>query len=268
MQCRVAPSLGGGFAGTVFDVWSVKPYTDETLPVVFFGMYGFPDFHTFWKHKGEKAILWAGSDIRHLVNGYWLDEAGSIRLSAKPIAKYLKQFKNYVENEVEAEALRKYGIDPEVIPSFLGDAKSYQISYNYSQIPRVYTSVSGDDFKLYGWDKVEFLAKQNPNIEFHLYGNTKPWKTENKNVIVHGRVSQETMNREVAGMQGALRLVPFDGFSEILAKSVLWGQWPISEIPYPHMLSPEQIGQLSSQRLPNVSGRDYYLKTLNQYPWK
>jgi hypothetical protein len=75
------------------------------------------------------------------------------------------------------------------------------------------------------------------------------------------------MNEEIRVMPGALRLTAFDGFSEILAKSVLMGQWPVSLIEYPHMLSLDDLGSITSKRSPNTEGRDYYVKTLNKYPW-
>ena len=54
----------------------------------------------------------------------------------------------------------------------------------------------------------------------------------------------------VKSMTGALRLTRFDGFSEILAKSYLWGQQPLSPyIPYPY------------------KNREDLLKVLNKYVW-
>ena len=41
-QCRVAPSLGGGFAGTPNEVWGTRDYVEEEGPAVFFGLYGLP----------------------------------------------------------------------------------------------------------------------------------------------------------------------------------------------------------------------------------
>ena len=121
------------------------------------------------------------------------------------------------------------------------------------------------DFTLWiSWRPEE---KNNPDIEFHLYGNTKEWPTKNKNIIVHGKVPKGQMNREIKTMQGALRLLPFEGFSEIIAKSILWGQWPISEIEYPHMLKVSEIAKLKSMKEPNIKGRKYYNIKLNKYPW-
>ena len=87
------------------------------------------------------------------------------------------------------------------------------------------------------------------------------------NVIVRGRVDKEVMNAEIKHMQGALRLNEHDGFSEIIAKSVLWGQWPVSAIEYPYMLKPENISRILDKKKPNIEGREYYLNKLNNYPW-
>ena len=75
------------------------------------------------------------------------------------------------------------------------------------------------------------------------------------------------MNEETKEMQGALRLIIMEGLSEIIAKSFLWGQYPISAIPYPNALSLNEIGKLKEKKEPNIAGREFYLKTLNKYIW-
>lgn len=259
-QVRIAPSLGA-LEGDHSDVWGTRDYTNQDDPAVFFGLYGFPDFYELWRHRGKKWILWAGSDIRHFINGYWLEDGGSIKLDHYNLSKWInKNCESWVENEIEQIALQEAGIKSQVCPSFMGNVKDYEISYEPNG--KYYASVSGNDFKLYGWDKVEDMAEEHPDLEFHLYGNTVHWPTKNKNVFVHGRVTKEKMNSEIKKMQGGLRLVKFDGFSEILAKSVLWGQWPVSLIKYSYI---DQA--LSKHDKPNKEGREYYLKTLNNYPW-
>ncbi len=277
-RCRVAPSLGGGFAGHPSQVWGTDDYyggimksedlVDLKIPSVFFGLYGLRDFYSLWRHEGRKAILWAGSDIRHFVNGYWLDEEGEIKLDPKPLAEWInKNCENYVENEVECVALYKLGILAYIVPSFLGDVKVYQPRFKQNDKVRLYTSVSGDNFELYGWDKIPGLAENNPNVEFHLYGNVSNIEIQRGNVFIHGRVPQGQMDEECVAMTGALRLTQFDGFSEILAKSLLWEQWPVSLIEYPHTLKPENIDMLGLVRGPNEKGREWLLSVVNKYPW-
>lgn len=266
--CRTAPSLGGGFAGTPQEAWGTPPYEAwtgiATANVVFFGLYGLPDFYALWRHKGRKAILWAGSDITHFVNGYHLDEGGSIKIPHIGLGQWINTYcESYVENWVEQKMLKRVGIEAKIAPSFLGNIDDYEVSFEPNK--KLYTTVSGDEFVLYGWDKIPKLAEQYPDFEFHLYGN-KHWpgfQWQHLNVIVHGRVSQEQMNEETKKMQGAIRLTQFDGFSEILAKSILWGQHPVSPfIKYPHMDEKPQ-----EHTEPNLEGRDYYRNILNDYPW-
>lgn len=143
------------------------------------------------------------------------------------------------------------GIRSRVCPSFLGDINKYKPQKIKKEF-RYYASVSGNDFKLYGWDKINKLAKKAINVKYYLYGNTIPWEAP-KNVIVRGRVSQKEMDEETKSMTGAIRLIPFEGFSEILAKSILWGQKPISEIPYDFLEAKNPRKEL--------------LKIVNMYPW-
>lgn len=273
VYCRTASSLGGGFEGTPEQVWGTPEYEgDINSPTVFFGLYGLKDFYALWRHKGKKYILWAGSDIRHFVNGYWLDDVGEIRLNSQSLARWINiNCESYVENEVERKKLAEYGIESKVIPSFLGDVNKFEVSYRHNPSPKVYASVSGNDFELYGWDKIEEVAGVYSDIQFHLYGNTVEWATKNLNVIVHGRVPKEQFNEDIKKMQGGIRLVPFDGASEVIVKSVLMGQYPLSMIRYPFVSHFDEIEKwvdlLKSRKDANLDGREWWIKNLNQYPW-
>lgn len=271
IYCRWAPSLGK-LEDTAENIWGTPEYEgDLDSDCVFFGLYGFPDFYALWRHKGKKWILWTGSDIRHFKEGYWLDDNESgARIFPIPLADWInRNCESWVENQVEYDALKKLGIESQICPSFLGDTAKFQLNYQWSEKPKVYISVSSDNFGLYGWDKISDIANKNPEIEIHCYGNVNNPNIPAiyHNVIIHGRIPKEQMNKEIKNMQGALRLTNFEGFSEIIAKSILMGQYPISLIPYPHMLSVDEIGTLKDKKEPNIIGRSYYLQTLNRFPW-
>lgn len=273
-QCRTAPSLGA-LEDTSDNTWGTKPYLDEYQSTVFFGLYGLPDFYTLWRHKGRKAILWAGTDIQHFMRGYWLDDEGRIRVDPEPLARWINEnCESYVENGIEHQELMAFGIESKIVPSFLGDVNKYEISYVPAERPQVYASVSGDNFAMYGWELIELIADE-CEVDFHLYGNTKEWVSKHSNVFVHGRVPKEQMNEEIKNMQCGLRVLEHDGFSEVLAKSVLWGQWPISRIGYPNITSyttndelVRALNDLKNKTQPNTKAREYYLQNLNKYPWK
>lgn len=269
--CRVAPSLGDGFSGTPESAWGVLSYNPEIdleKPTVFMGLYGFKDFYSLWQHKGIKEIFWCGSDITNFINGYWIDEIGEIRINPQSLVKWItRNCGNWVENKIEQQTLENLGISSRVIPSFLGNVKDYKISYKWNKKPKVYTSVSGDNFQLYGWDKIEMLAQNFPDIELHLYGNTKIYGSSKLNVIEHGRVPKEQMNKEIKMMQGALRLTEFDGASEIIVKAMLWGQYAFSFIPYEGVFNVDKLNLLLSLKEPNIKGRKWWLKNLNNFVW-
>ena len=270
IQCRWSPTLGA-LEDTHEKIWGTVPYTNDQDPAIFFGIYGLPDFYALWRHKGPKWILWAGTDILHFKLGYWLNNEGNIHIGHIPLAQWINTYcDSWCENEVEQKALLEAGIESEICPSFLGDVHAFPISYQASDRPKLYASVSGNNFEQYGWHLIPGLAEKNPGVEFHLYGNSKepPYEGEMpRNMFLHGRVPKEQMNAEIATMQGGLRLTRFDGFSEIVCKSVLMGQWPVSLIPYPHMLGIDEIGTLKDKKEANIAGREYYLKTINRFPW-
>lgn len=267
---RWASSLGA-LEDTPENIWGTLPYdpsVHQGKDVVFCGLYGLPDFYTLWRHKGKKFCWWTGSDIRHLLNGYWLDTVGTIRLPAKTLAKWIaKNCESWVENEVEGKALEQVGIKSNVCPSFLGKAQNFNVTYQCDERPQLYTSVSGDDFDLYGWYELADIAEANPDIDFYCYGNTKEFPRILPNLKIRGRVPKEVMNAEIKTMQGAIRLVELEGFSEIVCKSLLMGQWPVSSIPYPNTISVEGIRTIFDKKEPNVEGREWCLNSLNKYPW-
>lgn len=268
-QCRWSPTLGE-LEATHQEIWGTEDYVDLQKPTVFFGCYGLPDFMAIRQHKGRKALLWCGTDIIHLTNGYWIDDVGIIKVDPKPFCEYLNQYvENWVENEVEYKALKKLGIRSKICPSFLGDVKKFEVSFKQGN--KLYTSVSGDDFERYGWYLIPKLAKENPNIEFHCYGNIEipfsPEELNMPNLIIHGRVPKEQMNAEIKEMQGALRLIEMEGFSEIVAKSILMGQYPVSVIAYPGCIKVSEISRVVKISKPNLKGREWLLKNVNKYPW-
>ena len=271
IYCRWSPTLGE-LESDALSVWGTPEYEgDRNNSTVFFGLYGLPDFYTLWRHKGKKYILWAGSDITNFINGYWLDKEGKIKLELGKweISRWINEYcESWVENQVEHDALKEIGIESKVCPSFLGNVNDFEYSYRHSETPSVYTSVSGDNFELYGWDKIPELAALNLDIKFHLYGNIgSPPYVFTQNVIFHGRVPKEQMNEEIKKMQGALRLTEFDGASEIIVKAMLWGQYAFSLIEYPFVDKVSSLSLLKYRESPNIKGREWWVKNLNQFPW-
>ena len=277
-QSYVSPTLGGGFDGTPQTAWGtidlLMEGVDRGRNMVFMGCYSYKDFLNVYtavnqrKESGAKvAILWCGGDVIRLTKtGYWLHDTPIMCLDSKRIAKWINEnCENYCENIWEYDELKEIGIESQIVPSFLGNVEDYQVTFKPGN--KVYASVSGYNFEQYGWHKIEAIARLNKEIDFFLYGNVGEWKSQNKNVIVRGRVDKRVMNEEIKHMQGAIRLLSEDGFSEILAKSILWGQYPIAEIEYPYMLRPHHLRMILDKKEPNLEGRKYYLSVINKFPW-
>jgi hypothetical protein len=279
MQCKWAKSLGE-LEATHQEIWGTSDYTDRNKPVVFFGLYDLRDYIALYRHKkGSIYILWAGSDILNLQNKFLFNN-GKLKLLSKLfpffhkfIVNLLKRkvFKHYCENEVEQEALEKLGIKADVQQSYLGNIY-LPTTFEYSSEPKVFISCGKDRQIEYGFDIVEKIAKRLPKVKFYLYGDD--WETDKHNIIVRGRVSKEQFNNEIANMQIGLRLNKFDGFSEVLAKALLRGQYAISKISYPFVYTykneydlVELIKEIVDFKKPNIEAKEYYKKTLNNFVW-
>ena len=279
MQIRISKSLGGGFEGNPKDIWNGQDYTDITKPVVFCGLYDLRDYYYLWRHKGKAYIFWCGGDLHNLENKFIFNDGKLKKLSTlfkgifhRFIIRLLKKAENWVENGWEYDILKELGVESTICPSFFGNIFKYEISYQLEKPVNVYVSCGRGKQKQYGFDVIERIAPKLPDMNFHLYGDS--WWTKEPNIYTHGRVPIEQMNRDMKDMQCGLRLNEYDGFSEITAKSILWGQYPISRIAYhliPSYKTDEELikllQELSLKSEPNIKGRDYYLKTINNFPW-
>lgn len=281
VTCRYAPSLGA-LEGTPEQVWGTKPYIwrfNRKEPCVFFGLYDLRDYLALAVHQGKTWVLWAGSDIRNLSNGFLLNDGKLRTLSIltrgrfhSVVWKILQKAEHWVENEVEKEALEKLGVKVTgVCPSWMGPI-GHKIAYKPSLRPNVYVSASEGRQEEYGFGIVERIAPYLPKFKFHLYGAS--WETKCPNVIVHGRVPKSVMNEEIKGYQIGLRLNDFDGFSEVLAKAVLQGQYAVGRVKHPLIPSfgseielVTTLNRLGKAKRPNLEAREWYVKNLNNYPW-
>ena len=245
-------------------VWGLERYKsgDYNCDLFYMGMYHIGDYQSFLFHRGKIAILWCGSDILQL--GWW---------------KYLIRLKkadHYCENEVEQEELKKMGIKAEVKPSFLEDVNDFPVSFKspiWNEKPRVFLSTNAGRENEYGFGLVKKLAERLPDIDFHLFGSNK-WETDLQNIICHGIVPPDQFNREIKNYHCGLRTNKFDGFSEIIAKSALLGQYPISRIKYPMIDNYETeeelvrlLKGLKDKKEPNIKARVFWRNNINQYPF-
>lgn len=275
--CRVAPSLGA-LEGTPLEAWGTPEYVyklHKNEPTVFFGLYDLRDYLALWRHKGKKWVLWAGSDIRNLRSGFVFND-GKLKWLSKLlrgnwwVMPILVDAEHWVENLWELKQLQLEGITSHVTSSFMGNIADYQNIFRPNN--KVYLSCGMGRQVEYGFDVIERIADKVSFIEFHLYGDT--WETKHPNVIVHGRVPKEQMNEEIKHMGCGLRLNETDGFSEITAKAILWGQWAVTRIPnyrLPNFRTDEELIQIlchiAAGYSPHKGVREWYIDSINKYPW-
>ena len=191
---------------------------DYTL---FIGMYQWVDYLKFALTLGKKRVLWCGSDILNL-NPIWAHII--TRIPAVHIC----------ENEIEQGALSAKGIEPDrVQPVILTNPNKYKQCFRPSKYPQVFLNCHNGRTEEYGLETIIRIAPKLKEVIFHIYGIQQYDPFLPENIIFHGKVSEKQFDREIRDYQGALRLNAFDGFGEVLAKSILMGQYPIARIMYP-----------------------------------
>lgn len=245
VSCSIKP-----FREKAEKIWGLERYRfpwDIFKPVVFFGMYHRGDYLKYMLHMGENVIFWGGSDITNLLR----DKLHRL------LRFWFRNIDNYCENILEQEELARIGIEAEVIPSFLEDIDDFPVSFTPSDKPIVYISTRPEREDEYGLGLVRRLREKVPEVLF---------------VVFDGLTSPDEFNKMIKNYHCGLRPNEHDGFSEITAKSVLMGQYPITKIKYPmidnYNTEEELIAllkDLKNKKEPNYQARDYYRKYVNQY---
>lgn len=282
LKVRVSQSVVS-FKKRVIQTWGVEDWEgiDSTDDLLFFGLYNDRDFDVFNAYEGKKIVFWCGTDILSVVQDY---ERRRV-LKNNPA-------EHYCENEVEAKNLELCGIkDVKIVPSFLDHIGNYPVSYQPKKSPQIFMCGHPNRETEYGLNLVRRVAKKVPEAGFHIYGIDKSDNFFYKdkvpvsdklatvdddipNIYYHGKVPEGEFNNQITQYQCGLRTNEHDGFSEVTAKSILMGQYPITRIPYKHIWSynneDELVALIKKLRFmlsPNYEGRSYWIKNLNQFPW-
>ena len=252
--------------------WGLKLWEgidDPDKDLLFFGLFHDRDFEVFHNFKGQKSVFWCGGDILRLMEDY----------ERRRVLKLDLETKHYCETEEQADKLKEMGFEPIVIPSFLGNISNYPISFKVPNNGKWKVWLCGHPKREveYGFDKAIELAKVFPDIEFHLYGVTKEeslLSCEQSNVIFHGLVSEKDLDEDIKDYHCGLRVNENDGVSEVVMKSILLGQYPISLLPYEGVWEYKEFGdlimlieKLKRQIEPNYGTRSIWIKKLNGFPW-
>mgnify|MGYP001612867278 CR=1 FL=1 len=264
-------------------VWGTSRYSfwkHRRQTCVFFGCYSLRDVMAIAAHRGKKYILWAGSDIRSWKDGLafsdgkmkWLSKLTRGKFDGI-VMKVLASADSFVENETEAAVLREMGVKVTgVCPSFMGRISDYLVTFKPKKRAQIYVSAGQGRGKEYGFETVCRIAARLPWYEFHLFGDD--WNSDLRNVYCHGRVPAKVFADETSKMQIALSLNDFCGFSEVVARAILRGQYAISKVPHPQVPSFQDeielvmtLNRLGKMTSVNYPARNYYLQALYKFPW-
>lgn len=265
-------------AEETFNLKEWEGIKDPDQDLLFFGLYNDRDWCVFDNFKGKKYVFWAGSDISHILKDY----------ERRRLLKNYPEAKHFCENQIEADELRSIGLNPEVCPSFLDDISNYPITFKPNLKPNIFLCGHPDRESEYGFGTIKQIAPRVPDAIFHIYGvedNSTYFKgggiisgtnqmvdDEFSNIRYHGKVPEEQFNKEIQDYQCGLRPNKHDGFSEVTAKSILYGQYPITKIKYDNIWNYETedelvalIEKLKTITEPNKEARDYYINKINKF---
>jgi hypothetical protein len=163
---------------------------------IFIGLYHPLDYLRFIFTYAPKKVFWCGSDILTLEKSWFW----------KRVVSYQKAI-HYCENSVEERKLSECGIfAPNPIQMIFDDPDNFQPQKN------------GEGF----FTTSHFLRDK----EYLIGLNGLP-------IHVYYDLSEEQFNERIKYYKGSVRANDFDGFSEITAKSILLGQYPVTKIYYP-----------------------------------
>ncbi len=257
------------FRDKIKKIWGLEEWMgidDSDKDVLFFGMYTLHDYDAWWYSDLEKrSIFWCGSDILNALNNTEFQR----RLKLYPDTQH------YCETEIEAENLRKIGIEPKIIPSFLEDENDFPVSYEHSETPHIWMCAHPMREEEYGVDAIFRMARKFPDYTFHIYGIYE-WLEEEqpKNVLFHGQVPNEQLNKEIRQYQCGFRGNIHEGLSEIPVKSVLLGQYAITHMKFDWFWNyqteeglEELLKKLKTMKGWNREGRKAIRGKLNKFPW-
>lgn len=256
------------FKEKALKTWGLEEWQgidDPVKYVLFFGMYTLHDYDAYWYFEGDRIVFWCGSDILNTLNSPEFQR----RLRLFPNAEH------YCETEVEAENLRKLGIKPKIVPSFLEDVNDFDFNLSWEGEKHLWMCAHSGREEEYGVDLFLKMARKFPQMRFHIYG-IYDWVGMEKtdNVIYHGQVSNTQLNEEISKFHCGFRGNEHEGFSEVPIKAILCGGYAITHIPFEKMWqfhNEEELEhlmtELENKKEMNKEGYKYWKNQLNRFPW-
>ena len=255
---------------------SFKPHKYEMIyNIGFFGQVA----QAFWNFSGLRVLHWIGSDILSIQqlgkpHKEKPEEARQNELKIKDsVISWIDNNIdiNLCEMEATQKELEELGIKARIVP--FPPIKMYKPT----PLPEKFSVaiyMPYDNQQFYYPDIVEEVAKQLPDVDFHLFGDFTRLDKK-KNIIHHGRVGGETKDKLIKDTSCILRLTPHDGLPLSVIEWITAGRNAITtvDMPYSQQIEPEKkqvIKALKStmKKGVNEKGSKYYQKICDPNKFK
>lgn len=216
--------------------------------------------------KKKLIVHWIGSDLYSLL----LDTRKSkMKKNASVFLNKMFNVTNWVASPLLKEELKELGITSEVvyIPTELVRAVDIlplpaEVSF-ISYLPKT-------NHEFYGSKLVFQLAKNYPDIEFHIVANDGEGMPEFENIKYHGWVNELRMDELYNNTYGVIRLPIHDALGGTVIEAVLRGRYAIWTFEASYVFTANNYDQLESsiQKIskktkPNFSGSQYIQEHFN-----
>jgi len=230
-QACVSRSLAGLTKG-YRKKYNLRTYFDSLEPLLFIGMYRQKDFDLFLNHKGEKAIVYCGSDAKDLPLE-WIEEIK-------------KADANYSISNFTKQSLLNHGINSEYYPINATIAKDWKPRKNGDNI---YWYYSPNCPEVYGSEFIDEIEKRTGLniIKAHLKSHT-----------------QKELQSVYASCFLNLRLTQHDGCPNSNLQMGLMGKASIYNGDLPHSITWNNIDDICESIIKSYTNRHTPTDTISK----
>ena len=145
------------FEKRVKEVYKLQDYSNNTLPTLLFGLYNPKDFEVLDNHKGQKFILWGGSDADYTQENHkWLIKR----------AKHTKVNGHYAISENLEKRLKSFGFRPKLINFNLTDLTLFKPSKVIGKHIYIYNGSYDGRENIYGEKEYKEVIKRLPEFKY------------------------------------------------------------------------------------------------------
>lgn len=210
--------------------------------------------------KKKVVMHWIGTDVYNYVNGI---------VPAKP---YAGRIHHITGSHLLHDELKDVGIVSDIIPII-----PFRMKLDLMEMPKehaalVYMPEGKEEF--YRADLIRELAVRNPKVKFHIVANAGYEPLRLENVIFHGKLGIDEMNKLYHEISILVRLPEHDGLSMMVIEALAKGKQVLYRYRHPFVYTPEKFEPdsidaefkriLAEEPVVNVQGHEYILEHYNE----